>query len=326
MLTVEARVHRVAVLALDGAFPFELSIPTRVLGAADGRYEVQVCSVDGLPVQTNAGFAISPEHGPEILASADTVIIAPTHPQRLTPQLSEPIAGALAHVRTGTRMASICTGAFVLAAAGLLDHRPVTTHWQAAPLFRKWYPHIRLNDGLLFVDDGDVLTSAGAASGVDLCLHLIRTDHGSELANVVARRCVMPPFRDGGQAQYIDRPVPDDTSSSTALTRQWILEHLDETLSVPQMAEHAHMSPRTFARRFRDETGMPPHRWITQQRLEQARSLLESSTLTVDQIAGEVGFSTATSLRQHMSAEFGVSPLTYRRTFQAKTEADAAPA
>jgi putative intracellular protease/amidase len=168
--------HRVAVLALDGVFPFELGIPLRVLGAAGGHYDVRVCSVDGAPVETNAGFAITPEHGPEILATADTVIIAPTHPSRLGPELSPAVAAALAQVRPGTRIASICTGAFVLAAAGLLDRRPGTTHWQSARLFRQWYPHLQLNEDVLFVDDGDILTSAGAASGVDLCLHLIRSE------------------------------------------------------------------------------------------------------------------------------------------------------
>ena len=315
--------HRVAVLALDGVFPFELGIPLRVLGAADGHYDVRVCSVDGAPVQTNAGFAITPEHGPGILATADTVIIAPTHPSRLSPELSPAVAAALARVRPGTRIASICTGAFVLAAAGLLDRRLVTTHWQSAPLFREWYPHLQLNEDVLFVDDGDILTSAGAASGVDLCLHLIRTDLGSELANRAARSCGVPPFRDGGQAQYIKRPVPDDNASSTAPARQWALQHLAEPLNVPRLAALAHMSQRTFARRFRDETGLPPHKWIIAQRLDRARLLLESTSLSVDQIASDVGFATALSLRQHMNAELGVTPLAYRRTFHSDTPAAA---
>ena len=316
--------HRVAVLALDGVFPFELGIPLRVLGAADGHYDVRVCSVDGARVPTNAGFAITPEHGPEILATADTVIIAPTHPSRLGPDLSPAVAAALAQIRPGTRIASICTGAFVLAAAGLLDRRLVTTHWQSARLFREWYPHLQLNEDVLFVDDGDILTSAGAAAGVDLCLHLIRTDLGSELANRAARRCVVPPFRDGGQAQYIERPVPDDNASSTAPARQWALQHLAEPLNVPRLAALAHMSQRTFARRFRDETGLPPHKWIIAQRLDRARQLLESTSLSVDQIASDVGFATALSLRQHMNAELGVTPVAYRRTFRSDTPAGAA--
>jgi transcriptional regulator GlxA family with amidase domain len=314
---VDARPHRVAVLALDGVYPFELGIPARILGAADDRYAVDVCSVDGGPVETNAGFAVIPRFGPDALASADTVIVAPVQPELLTRELPERVAAALARIRPGTRVASICTGGFVLAAAGLLDGRPATTHWECAPEFRRWYPHIRLDEGVLFVDDGDLLTSAGAASGVDLCLHLIRTDHGTELANRAARRCVVPPFREGGQAQYIERPLPEDPASSTSATRQWALERLDEPLTLPQLAEQAHMSLRTFARRFRDETGLPPRQWLIKQRLDRARHLLEASDLTVEQIAADVGFATATSLRQHLSAELGVSPLAYRRTFQA---------
>ncbi|MFH8534978.1 GlxA family transcriptional regulator [Streptomyces tendae] len=311
--------HHVAVLALDGVYPFELGIPARILGAAEGRYDVRVCSVDGGQVATTAGFSVMPEHGVDILEQADTVIVAPVEPRRLTRDLPTPVAAAFSRIRPGTRIASICTGGFILAAAGLLDGRPATTHWECAAYFRRWYPHIRLDEGVLFVDDGAVLTSAGAAAGVDLCLHLIRSDHGSELANRAARRCVVPPFRDGGQAQYIDRPVPDDPASSTAATRQWALEHLDEALTVPLLAEHAHMSLRTFARRFREETGLPPRQWIIKQRLDRARHLLESSNLSIDQIATGVGFATATSLRQHMSTELGVSPLAYRRTFRAAT-------
>src|ERR1700760_3582138 len=206
MLAEQASPHRVAVLALDGVFPFELGIPLRVLGAADGHYDVRVCSVDGAPVPTNVGFAITPEYGPEILATANTVIIAPTHPSRLGPGLSPAVAAALAHIGPGTRIASICTGAFVLAAAGLLDRRLVTTHWQSAQLFREWYPHLQLNEDVLFVDDGDILTSAGAASGVDLCLHLIRTDLGSELANRAPPRWGGAAVR-GGRPAQVHRPA-----------------------------------------------------------------------------------------------------------------------
>ncbi|MFE0633366.1 GlxA family transcriptional regulator [Streptomyces sp. NPDC058864] len=313
---VHSEPHRVAVLALDGVYPFELGMPTRVLSAADGRYEVTVCSSDGAPVETNAGFTIVPRHGPEALESADTVIIAPLDPARLTRELPRTVAAALARIRPGTRLASICSGGFVLAAAGLLDGRPATTHWESAQLFRRWYPHIRLDENVLFVDDGDVLTSAGAASGVDLCLHLIRTDHGARLANRAARRCVVAPFREGGQAQYIERPLPDDPAASTSTTRQWALQQLSERPTVEQMAEHAHMSVRTFVRRFRAETGLPPGQWLTKQRLACAKSLLEATDLTVDQVALEVGFATATSLRQHLNAELGVSPVAYRRAFR----------
>ncbi|HTI22515.1 MAG TPA: helix-turn-helix domain-containing protein [Kutzneria sp.] len=309
--------HQVAVLALDGVYPFELGIPARILGAADDRYDVVVCSPDGRPIETNAGFSVTPQHGPEVLATADTTIVAPIDPYRLTRELPPGLAAVLDRRKPGSRIASICTGGFVLAAAGLLDGRPATTHWECAPLFRRWYPHLKLDDGVLFVDDGDVLTSAGAASGVDLCLHLIRTDHGTDLANRAARRCVVPPFRDGGQAQYIDRPVPDDGGMSTSPTRQWALHHLGQPLTLQRLAQHAHMSTRTFVRRFRDETGMTPRQWLIGQRLNRARHLLEASDLPVEQIATEIGFATAASLRQHMSAEFGVSPLAYRRTFRA---------
>jgi len=283
---------------------------------------VVVCSADGLPVETNAGFSVTPRHGPEALASADTTIVAPVDPYRLTRELPPDLLAVLAGRRPGSRLASICTGGFALAAAGLLDGRPATTHWECAPLFRRWYPHVELDEGVLFVDDGDLLTSAGAASGVDLCLHLIRLDHGTDVANRAARRCVVAPFRDGGQAQYIDRPVPDDRGTSTSATRQWALRHLGEPLTLEHLARNAHMSVRTFGRRFRDETGMTPRQWLIGQRLDRARHLLESSTMSVERIAAEIGFATATSLRQHMSAELGVSPLAYRRTFQGSDAVD----
>ena len=311
------RTERVVVLALDGVYPFELGIPSRILGAADGRYEVLTCSVDGRPVRSNADFTIGVEHGPEVLATADTVVITPVASERMPADLPEEVRDALALVRPDARIVSICTGAFVLAAAGLLDGRRATTHWQLADHFRRLYPHIDLDPDVLFVDDGRILTSAGAASGVDVCLHLVRKDHGSELANTVARRCVVPPFRDGGQAQYIEQPVPEQGAASTAETRAWALERLDEPLALAELAAHARMSLRTFARRFNEETGLSPGRWLIQQRVARARHLLESSDLSVDQIAGRVGFATGASLRQHLHAAIGVSPQVYRRTFQA---------
>ncbi|MET9386750.1 helix-turn-helix domain-containing protein [Streptomyces sp. NPDC002928] len=310
-------VERVVVLALDGVYPFELGIPSRILGAADGRYEVLTCTVDGRPVRTNADFTITVEHGPEVLATADTVVITPVSPSRVAADLPDEVVAALAHIRPGARIVSICTGAFVLAAAGLLDGRKATTHWQLADAFRRMYPHVALDPDVLFVEDGRILTSAGAASGVDICLHIVRTDHGSELANTVARRCVVPPFRDGGQAQYIEQPVPASGSAGTAATRAWALERLDDTLTLTDLAGHARMSLRTFARRFHDEVGLSPGRWLIQQRVARARHLLESSDLSVDQIAGRVGFATGASLRQHLHAAIGVSPQAYRRTFQA---------
>ncbi|MEU0334358.1 helix-turn-helix domain-containing protein [Streptomyces sp. NPDC006193] len=310
------RPERVAVLALDGVYPFELGIPSRIFGAADGHYEVLTCSVDGLPVRTNADFTVGVTHGPELLETADTVVVASVGTAHIPTELSGEVAAALARIRPDARIVSICTAAFVLAAAGLLDGRRATTHWQVAGLFRRRYPQVDLDPDVLFVDDGRILTSAGAASGVDVCLHMVRTDHGSELANTVARRCVVPPFRDGGQAQYIEQPVPESGAASTAATRAWALEHLDQPLTLADLAGHARMSLRTFARRFNDEVGLSPGRWLIQQRVARARHLLEASDLPVDRIAAEVGFATGASLRQHLHATIGVSPQTYRRTFQ----------
>ncbi|MET9134093.1 GlxA family transcriptional regulator [Streptomyces antibioticus] len=311
----EGRPHRVVVLALDGVYPFELGIPSRVLGSADGRYEVLTCSVDGRPVRTSADFTVGVEHGPAALDDADTVVIAPGT-DWVTAELPEPVRAALARIRPGARLVSICTGAFVLAAAGLLDGRRATTHWQFADRFRRLFPQVELDPGVLFVDDGGVLTSAGAASGVDACLHLLREDHGSDLANRVARRCVVPPFRDGGQAQYIEQPVPESGAASTAATRAWALERLADPLTLTDLAAHARMSLRTFARRFHHEVGLSPGRWLIQQRVAHARHLLESTDLPIDELATRSGFATSASLRQHLHAAIGVSPQTYRRTFQ----------
>ncbi|GGN57127.1 transcriptional regulator [Streptomyces albiflavescens] len=310
-------VERVVVLALDGVYPFELGIPSRIFGAADGRYEVVTCTVDGRPVRTNADFSVAVDHGPEALSTADTVVITAIAPARLVMEPSDELTAALALIRPGTRLVSICTGAFVLAAAGLLDGHRATTHWQVVDEFRRLFPRVSLDPDVLFVDDGSILTSAGAASGIDVCLHILRKDHGSELANKVARRCVVPPLREGGQAQYIEQPVPEPSGTSTAATRAWALARLGDPLTLTDLAGHARMSLRTFARRFNDEVGMSPGRWLIQQRVSRARHLLESSDLSVDQIAGEVGFATGTSLRQHLHAAIGVTPQAYRRTFQA---------
>ncbi|WP_224304850.1 GlxA family transcriptional regulator [Streptomyces olivaceus] len=307
--------HRVVVLALDGVYPFELGIPHRVLGSAEGRYEVRSASVDGRPVRTDSDLTVTPGHGPEVLAEADTVVIPP---YAVTAASADPRAlAALARVRPGTRLVSICTGAFLLAAAGLLDGRRATTHWALADHFRELFPQVELDAGVLFVDHGDVLTSAGAASGVDVCLHLVREDHGSEVANQVARCCVVPPYRDGGQAQYIEQPLPPASTTGTGPTRDWALGRLGQPLSLDEMAAHAAMSTRTFARRFREETGLSPGRWLTRQRLRRAQHLLESSDLPVERVAHEVGFATATSLRRHLAAQAGVAPSAYRRTFRA---------
>ncbi len=308
--------ERVVVLALDGVYPFELGIPSRIFGAADGHYEVFTCSVDGRPVRTNADFTIGVAHGPEILETADTVVVASMATPHIPTELPAEVTAALDRIPPDARIVSICTAAFVLAEAGLLDGRRATTHWQVADHFRRRYPQVDLDPDVLFVEDGRVLTSAGAASGVDICLHIVRTDHGSALANAVARRCVVPPFRDGGQAQYIEQPVPPSGAAGTAATRAWALERLDEPLTLADLAGHARMSLRTFARRFSDEVGVSPGRWLIQQRVARARQLLEASDLPVDRIATEVGFATGASLRQHLHAAIGVSPQAYRRTFQ----------
>ncbi|MEU6757315.1 helix-turn-helix domain-containing protein [Streptomyces sp. NPDC046685] len=316
--------HRIAVLALEGVPPFELGIPSRVFGnafdeAGKPLYELTVCTADGQPVTSDAGFTVGVSAGPEALAAADTVIITPTHAMDDLAQgapLPSALADALAAIRPGTRLVSLCTGSYVLAAAGLLDGRPATTHWVHAPEFQRGFPRVRLDEEVLFVDDGDILTSAGVAAGVDLCLYMIRRDHGSAVANRAARLCVVPPWRDGGQAQYINRPVPEPTVATTTATRAWALERLGEPLTLAELASHARMSLRTFTRRFRDEVGMTPVQWLTAQRLEIARHLLESSDLPVDLVAHRSGFGSAGSLRQHMRAALGISPIAYRRTFQ----------
>lgn len=315
--------HRVVVLALEGVYPFELSIPVRIFGTAAGPggealYEVSTCSLDGGPVTTSADFTITVSQGSEALGSADTLVVPPftCGPGEEREWLSDELAQALALLPAGARIVSICTASYVLAAAGLLDGRPATTHWNEADRFQRAFPQIQVDANVLFVDDGQVLTAAGVAAGVDLCLHLVRRDHGSDIANRVARLCVVPPWREGGQAQYIERPVPRPSTAGTAPTRDWALGQLHRPLALAELAEHARMSVRTFCRRFREEVGMPPGQWLAQQRVEHARRLLETTDLPVDQVAAHAGFGTAVSLRQHLSATIGVSPTAYRQAFR----------
>ena len=319
------RPHRVVVLALDGLLPFELGIPHRIFGRpkdAEGRhlYEVVTCSVRPPgPVQTEADFAVQVAHGPEALATADTLIVPASYelgPVFEQGVLTDELAAALARIRPGTRLASICTGSYVLAAAGLLDGRPATTHWADAEHFQRMFPQVRVDADVLFIDDGDILTSAGVAAGIDLCLHMVRRDHGTAIANEVARRTVVPPHRDGGQAQYIHRPVPDPQLATTTAARAWALGRLHQPIQLRDMAEQESMSVRTFTRRFREEVGVSPGQWLTQQRVERARHLLESTDLTIDQVARDAGFGTAQSMRQHLQAALGVTPTAYRRTFR----------
>ncbi|MFI9550119.1 GlxA family transcriptional regulator [Nonomuraea endophytica] len=314
--------HRVVVLAVDRVYPFELGIPGRILGAARGPaderlYEVITCSPDGRPVTTSADFAVMVEHGAEALETADTLVIPPFEWDPLDGNVLELPVGVFALLRPGTRVISICTAAVLLAAAGLLDGRPATTHWFEAERCRRLFPNVKWDADVLFVDDGDVLTSAGVAAGVDLCMHILRRDHGSAVANRAARYCVTPPWREGGQAQYIERPVPSPSTTATAATRAWALERLEGPLPLSELAGHARMSVRTLSRRFQQEVGMSPGDWLTRQRIELARHLLEASDLSIDRIARRAGFGTASSLRQHMHATLGVSPLAYRRTFRA---------
>ncbi|MFO7191976.1 MULTISPECIES: helix-turn-helix domain-containing protein [Thermocrispum] len=319
--------HRVVVLALDPVVGFDLAIPPMVFSCAtdaDGSplYDIRVCGLGTAPMPTPSNYAIVPGSGPEALRDADTVIIPGTKmpgPFRHG-VLPDDVARALDMIPSHARVMSICTGAFVLGAAGILDGRPATTHWHHADEFRQLYPRVKLDETVLFVDDGDVLTSAGLSAGIDLCLHVVRSDHGSEVANRAARYCVVPPWREGGQSQFIERHVPDDDTASTAPTRAWALQHLAERLDLATLAAHAHMSVRTFSRKFRAETGMSPGAWLTQQRIDHARHLLETTDLSIDEVARVCGLGTAASLRQHLRSSIGVSPLAYRRTFRAPDE------
>ena len=317
--------HLVAVLALPGVVAFELATPSRIFESAHEPdatplYQVATCTLDGRPVQTSGDLRVEVDHGPELLARAGTVVI----PASLTVQqaierngvLPTEIAEALAQVRPGTRMVSLCTGAYVLAAAGLLDGRPATTHWLHTEALGRLFPLVRLDTDALFVDDGDVLTSGGVAAGIDLCLHIIRRDHGSGVANRASRQCVVPPRRDGGQAQYVDLAAPDPAETGTAPARAYAQDHLGEPLSLSMLAALCDMSTRTFTRRFREETGLSPGQWLVRRRAARARELLEQTDLTVDRVAAEVGFGTAASMRRLLHDTLGVSPTAYRRTFR----------
>lgn len=313
---ITARAHRLVILALDHVVPMDMGTAMQVFGSTGGRYDISVCTPGG-PVMSEGGYVqIEAKQGLEALQDADTVVIPGIHggPPFEDGTLDPLVAAAL---RGKPRLISICTGAFVLAAAGLLDGRRATTHWRHADRFRRLYPDVDLNPAVLFVDDGDILTSAGVTAGVDLCLHVVRKDHGTEVANRAARRCVAPAWRDGGQAQYIERPVPDSGDTTTSATRQWARSRLHEPLDLATLARHARMSVRTFTRRFRDEMGMSPGQWLIAQRVEWARHLLESTDLPVDRVAREAGFGTAAAMRQQLHAVIGVSPMTYRRTFRA---------
>ena len=315
--------HPIAVLALDRVVAFDLGTPPQVFGAArpaEGTplYRTVVCGPG--PVRSSAHFTVTPDFGLEALATADTVIVPGVGASSTTitdGTLREDVRTALrAAAARGARIVSICTGASVLAAAGLLDGRPAATHWAYGDAIARLYPQVRWNLDVLFVDDGDILTSAGVGAGADLCLHIVRGDHGAEVANRAARRCVLPPWRDGGQAQYIERPVPLTGGTGTAPTRAWTLDRIAEPVSLEEMAGHARMSVRTFTRRFRAETGLSPRQWLLQQRVAHAQLLLESTDLAIETVARRSGLGSATALRQHLQATIGVAPSAYRRTFR----------
>src|SRR5579859_367444 len=312
--------HTVAAVVADGLSPFEFAVACEVFGVDRSEdagvpwYRFVVCAANRLPVTTTCGFTIDISHGLEVLRRADTIVV----PASGTGEHNEELLEALrqAHAR-GARIMSVCTGAFVLAAAGLLDGRPATTHWMHADDLARRYPRVRLDPGVLYIDDGDILTSAGTAAGIDLFLHVVRLDHGAEIANTVARRMVVPPHRDGGQAQFVDQPLPDLAPGDPfAQTMVWVQEHLGEALSVNDLAARSAMSPRTFARRFRATAGTTPHQWLLRQRVGLAQRLLETTDLSVDLIAERCGLGTATNMRQHFQRIVRTSPHAYRRTFQ----------
>jgi len=307
--------HHVAALIATEVVAFDLAIPAQVFGREPERYTWSVCAPGGpCAVPTETGFDVVAPQGLEALERADTVVV-PGIGDRAWPPPAEALDALRAAAGRGARVASICTGAFVLAAAGLLDGRRATTHWRYADRLAADFPAVTVDPGVLFVDDGDVLTSAGVAAGIDLCLHLVRTDHGAEVANAIARRMVVAAHREGGQAQFVERPLPAEAGQGLAVTRAWMLEHLAEPLTVADLARHAGYSPRSFARRFVAETGATPLQWLIGQRVSEAQRLLERTTLGIDAVAARAGFGTAAALRKHFTRALATSPTAYRRTF-----------
>jgi transcriptional regulator GlxA family with amidase domain len=310
--------HRVALLCLEPVVAFDLSTPAEVFSLAWSRegplYETKTCAVKAGAVKTTSGFAIEAMAGLDATAVADTVLVPGYR------GLEPPPEPALAALRTaaarGARVASICTGAFALAHAGLLDGRRATTHWFGAPELARRFPAVDVDPDALYVEDGRVITSAGLSAGIDLCLHLVRSDHGERVGAQVARAMCAAPHRDGGQAQFIERPLPPPVGdTSLEPVRRWALEHLAEPLDVPTLAARAGVSPRTFARRFVAETGTTPLKWLHSQRVLEARRLLEHTDLPIEHVASESGFGSAPSLREHFRRAMQTTPTAYRRTF-----------
>ncbi|MBD3576260.1 MULTISPECIES: helix-turn-helix domain-containing protein [Streptomyces] len=312
----------VAVALMPGVAPFELGIFCEVFGidrSAEGlpAFDFAVCAVGGRRTPAGDGhFDVVAPHGVERLEEADLVCV-PADRGAAARTYPEPLLAALrGAVDRGARVLSVCSGAFVLGAAGLLDGRRCTTHWMHAETLARRFPRAVVDPDVLYVDEGPVVTAAGTASGIDACLHLLRQEHGAEAAGVVARRMVVPPHRDGGQAQYIRRPLPRASGDAVGGVIAWMGGNLAEEITVEQLAERARMSPRTFARRFLQETGTTPYQWVLRQRVLLAQELLEATDDTVDAIAGRCGFGSAAALRHHFLRTLGTTPNAFRRTFR----------
>ena len=307
----------VAVLVFDGVAPFELGVVCEAWGIDRTDHgvpalEFAVCASKPR-VRTSMGFDLHVEHGLDRAAEADLVCVPAV---KGAEDVGEDVLQLLRDtVARGGRVLSVCSGSFVLGQAGLLDGRDCTTHWMHARAMQEQFPQARVIPEVLYVDQDPVITSAGSAAGLDACLHLWRKEYGARVASMVARRMVVPPQRDGGQAQYIARAVPDCDVPTLGPLLTWIVENLGEDHSVEALAKRAHMSPRTFARRFREETGATPHAWVTRQRVLAAEELLEASDASIEWIANEVGFGNAATLRQHYSRARGISPQGYRQSF-----------
>ncbi len=311
----------VSVLAYDGMTAFEAGIVIEVFGLVwpdidEPWYELKVCTETPEPIRVIGGATLSTPHGLEDFAAADTVVVPSIRnpAETISPQLIE----ALQHAHgNGSRIVSICSGAFALAAAGLLDGRRATTHWRYADQLRERYPAIHVDPEPLYTDEGDVLTSAGCAAGLDLALHLVRKDLGAAVANAVARRLVIQPYRSGGQAQYIESPMPPDpVDAPVARSLGWALEHLAEPIGVPDLAREAGLSPRTYLRHFTRETGTTPAKWLIAQRIQAALAMLETGDAPVEEIALAAGFATPVTFRHHFAKAVQTSPSAYRKTFR----------
>lgn len=305
--------HRIAILALDGVLPLDLAIPAQIFATRpETPYETTVCTV-AAQVHTTGGYAVLAEGDLDQVRAADTVIVPGSEPPSRAP---DAVLSALAeaHAR-GARMVSICTGAFALAAAGVLDGLHATTHWRYIDDFEREFPAVTVDRDVLYVDEGDILTSAGVCCGIDLCLHIVRRDLGAVVANGIARGLVAAPHREGGQAQYVPAPVAVSGEASLSGTREWALQRLGEPVTLRQLARHAGVSQRTLMRRFTEETGTTPLRWLLHARLGRARELLETTDQPVDRIAQDCGLGTAANLRLHFRRVLDTTPTAYRRTF-----------